>query len=103
MARTVKWTESATNDLEAIAEFIARDSRFYAIAVVRASRKAAQTLRFSSMRGRIVPEMNSSNIHELFLWKYRLIYKVTHHYVYILAFIHGARDLKSLIDLNAEF
>ena len=96
MARTIKWTESAINDLEEIAEFIARDSRFYATTVVREARKAARSLRVSAERGRVVPESNSSDIRELFLWRYRLIYKVTSHYVYILAFIHGARDLESL-------
>ena len=96
MARTVKWTESATSDLEEVAEFIARDSRFYATAVVREARKAARSLRVSAERGRIVPERNSSDIRELFLWRYRLIYKVTSRHVYILAFIHGARDLESL-------
>ncbi|MEA3416904.1 MAG: type II toxin-antitoxin system RelE/ParE family toxin [Thermodesulfobacteriota bacterium] len=96
MARTIKWTESATSDLEEVAEFIARDSRFYASVVVREARKAARSLGVSAERGRIVPERNSSDIRELFLWSYRLIYKVTFHHVYILAFIHGARDLESL-------
>ena len=96
MARTIKWTESAINDLEEVAEFIARDSQFYATTVVKEARKAARSLKISAERGRVVPESNSSDIRELFLWKYRLIYKVTSHNVYILAFIHGARDLESL-------
>ena len=102
MARTIKWTESATNDLEEVAEFIARDSRFYATTVVKKARKAARSLRVSAERGRVVPESNTSNIRELFLWKYRLIYKVTSHYVFILAFIHGARDLESLWKRRGE-
>ena len=102
MARTIRWTESAINDLEEVAEFIARDSRFYATTVVKEARKAARSLRVSAERGRVVPESNSSNIRELFLWKYRLIYKVTSHHVYILAFIHGARDLESLWKRRGE-
>ena len=102
MARTIRWTESAINDLEEVAEFIARDSRFYATTVVKEARKAARSLRVSAERGRVVPESNSSNIRELFLWKYRLIYKVTSHNVYILAFIHGARDLESLWKRRGE-
>ncbi len=96
MARAVKWTESAINDLKEVAEFIARDSRFYATTVVKEARKAARSLRVSAERGRLVPESNSSDIREIFLWKYRLIYKIASHDVYILAFIHGARDLESL-------
>ena len=102
MDRTIKWTESATNDLEEVAEFIARDSRFYATTIVKKARKAARSLRVSAERGRVVPESNTSNIRELFLWKYRLIYKVTSHHVFILAFIHGARDLESLWKRRGE-
>ena len=102
MDRTIKWTESAANDLEEVAEFIARDSRFYATTVVKKARKAARSLRVSAERGRVVPESNASNIRELFLWKYRLIYKVTSHHVFILAFIHGARDLESLWKRRGE-
>ena len=102
MDRTIKWTESATNDLEEVAEFIARDSRFYATTIVKKARKAARSLRISAERGRVVPESNTSNIRELFLWKYRLIYKVTSHHVFILAFIHGARDLESLWKRRGE-
>jgi len=96
LAQTIKWTESAINDLEEIARFIARDSLFYATTVVKEARKAARSLIVSAERGRVVPESNSSDIRELFLWRYRLIYKVTAHHVYILAFIHGTRDLESL-------
>ena len=96
MARTIIWTESAIHDLENVAEFIARDSRFYATTVVKEARKAAQTLSVSSERGRIVPESNSPDIREIFLWQYRLVYKITLHNIYILVFVHGARDLESL-------
>ncbi len=96
MARTIKWTESAANDLEEVAKFIGRDSRFYATTVVKEARKAAQTLKFSAERGRIAPECNSQDIREIFLWKYRMIYKVTPDVIFILAFIHGARNLEEL-------
>ncbi len=57
--RTVKWTDSAINDLEEVAEFIARDSTFYAKTVVRKARKAAKSLRSNAERGRVVPECDS--------------------------------------------
>lgn len=44
MARTIKWTVSAINDLEEVVAFIARDSRFYAISVVKEARNAARSL-----------------------------------------------------------
>src|SRR5436305_2883855 len=51
VARTVRWTEAALEDLSAAAEFIARDSRFYALALVREARVAARSLRAHAERG----------------------------------------------------
>lgn len=45
MARTVRWSETATLDLEEAADFIDRDSRYYAAALVRDARAAARSLR----------------------------------------------------------
>ena len=39
MARKVVWTESAWNDLEGVANFISRDSPYYAGALVREASK----------------------------------------------------------------
>ncbi len=96
MARTVSWTETATKDLEEAAEFIARDSRYYAAALVREARSAAQTLRTFADRGRVVPEIAAPDIRELFIRSYRFIYQVTTDRVFILALVHGARDLTAL-------
>ena len=77
MARTVRWTETATQDLEETAEFIGRDSGFYAAALVRETRAAARSLRTFAERGRVVPEIDAPDIRELFIGSYRLIYQVT--------------------------
>ena len=45
---------------------------------------------------RIVPELNRTNVRELLVQRYRLLYKVTPSEVHVLAFIHGARDLTRL-------
>ena len=96
MARTIRWTESATSDLEEAAEFIARDSRFYAAALVRETQEAAQSLRSLAERGRMVPEINAPDIRELFIRNYRLIYHTMGDRIFILAFVHSARDLTAL-------
>ena len=44
MARTVIWAEAAITDLDEAAEYIARDSRFYAAALVRDARAASRSL-----------------------------------------------------------
>jgi plasmid stabilization system protein ParE len=96
VARTVRWTETATQDLAEAAAFIGRDSRFYAAALVRETRAAARSLRIFAERGRIVPEIDALDIREIFIRSYRLIYQVTADRVFILAFVHGARDLTTL-------
>jgi plasmid stabilization system protein ParE len=52
VARTVKWTETSTSDLEEVAKFIGRDSQFYAAAIVREARTTARSLRTFAERGR---------------------------------------------------
>lgn len=84
MARTIRWTESATSDLEEAAEFIARDSRFYAAALVRETQEAAQSLRSLAERGRMVPEISAPDIRELFIRNYRLIYHTMGDHIFVL-------------------
>jgi len=66
MARKIIWSFEATADLEAIADYIARDSSFYAAAFVLEVREASRSLNEFSERGRIVPELSNSSIRELF-------------------------------------
>lgn len=96
MARKVNWAYEATVDLEALAEYIARDSTFYASAFVQEIRDASRSLNEFSERGRIVPELGNPNIRELFVREYRLIYSIEESGVVILGLIHGKRDLKRL-------
>jgi toxin ParE1/3/4 len=96
MARKVMWTESAWRDLEEVADYITKDSSHYAAAFVREARDAARTLAYLSERGRTAPEFNDPSIRELFVRSYRLIYQVAEQAVYIIGFIHGARDLWAL-------
>jgi plasmid stabilization system protein ParE len=96
VARTVKWSETATLDLEEAADFIARDSRYYAATLVRDARAAARSLRTLAERGRVVPEARSSSVREIPVKSYRLIYWVAPDRVSVLAFVHGSRDLPAL-------
>jgi len=96
MARTIRWTETASDDLHEAIRFIARDSRYYAASFVKEAHKAAHSLDCCPDRGRVVPESDRKDVREIFVKSYRLIYLVTDHEVIILAFIHAARDLSSL-------
>ena len=45
-----------------------------------------------SERDRVVPEASDSDVREIFVQRYRLIYEVSEREVRVLAFLHGARD-----------
>lgn len=96
MARKVVWSYEAATDLEALAEYIARDSSFYAIAFIQEVLDAGRSLGQLSERGRIVPEFAVPNIRELFIREYRLIYGIEEQRIIVLGIIHGKRDLKKL-------
>ena len=87
------WTYPALNDLEDIYQYIAKDSEFYATSFVNEVKTAAKSLSFFANRGRVIPEFGNDSIREIFIKKYRLIYQYKDNTVYILSFIHGARDL----------
>ena len=79
---------------EAVA-YVARNSRSEAERLLIRALGSASSLDLSSERGRRVPELGEPNIRELLVQRYRLIYQVTASEVQILAFVHGARDLRS--------
>ena len=93
MAFRVAWTESAWQELEQAADFIARDSPRFAAALVDEVRSAASSLRRFPKRGRVLPEVGDESIRELFVKSYRLIYEIRQDDIVILAVIHGARRI----------
>ncbi len=90
------WTESAWQEVESAATYIARDSPRYATALMAEARSAARSLRRFPARGRVVRELNDQSVRELFVKSYRLVYEVTEERVVILAFVHGARRFPAL-------
>jgi addiction module RelE/StbE family toxin len=93
MAREVTWAESASDDLAEVASYIAKDSEFYAAAIIRELIEAARSLDMFAQRGRVVPEYRDHSIRELLVRDYRLVYEVGESVVHILRIIHGARPL----------
>ena len=96
MVGRVIWTQTAWGDLEAVADYIAKDSRHYAAAFVGEVRDAARSLAHLAERGRVAPEFDDPSIRELLVRDYRLVYQVTKEAVHVVGFIHGARDLWAL-------
>lgn len=72
----VRWTEQAADDLEAIVDYIARDSPHYASLFCLNIMAKIERLEFIPMLGRIVPEMNARTVREILLGNYRIIYRL---------------------------
>ena len=76
MARKVIWADAAQEDLEAAAAYIHRDSPYYAASFVRRTLEAARSLAKFPLRGSMVREFGDTNIREIIVYSYRLIYHV---------------------------
>jgi toxin ParE1/3/4 len=97
MACTVRWSPQAIADVRAIAEYIERDSPFYAKAVVTKITDIAKKLSEFPFSGRVVPEFRDDNLREHFVFQYRLIYCVRGDKIIIAAIVHGKRLLPEYI------
>ena len=92
--RRVAWTPEARRTLDEVLEYIAGDSREGASTVLEQTLAAARSLTTLAERGRVVPELGDPVVREIFVYRYRLMYRVTSDSVAVLAFIHGARDFE---------
>ncbi|MEN8150903.1 MAG: type II toxin-antitoxin system RelE/ParE family toxin [Planctomycetota bacterium] len=91
-SRRVVWSERARDGLDDALGYIAEDSPTAAGKVLDVALRTASSLSDLSERGRIVPELQQTDIREVFVFSYRMLYEVTDSEVRILAFLHGARD-----------
>jgi plasmid stabilization system protein ParE len=88
----VRWTREAENQLQGIYDYIARDSREYALQTVgRLIRRSKQIAEFP-YSGRMVPELEAPEIREFIVGSYRLIYTVRPEAVFVVALFHGAQE-----------
>ena len=94
---SVDWAESAARALEEAAEYISKDSATYAAALVVGATQRAESLARFPQRGRAVPEYRDPAVREVFVGSYRLIYRILSDRVLIIAFVHSARDLATIL------
>ncbi|MCG6868053.1 MAG: type II toxin-antitoxin system RelE/ParE family toxin [Gammaproteobacteria bacterium] len=98
MEYRVTWSPEAVEDLESIAEYIGKDSFFYAQSVISKILDVAKTLSDFPQIGRVVPEIADDVIRERIVYSYRLVYKVENEKILIVAVIHGRRLLENIGD-----
>lgn len=75
MAYRVVWSRRASQDLEAIAHYIAADSPTYAGIVVKTVVHQTRALSRFPRSGQKVPEFDNENIRELLIYSYRVFFE----------------------------
>jgi toxin ParE1/3/4 len=93
MAQVV-WAPRAITLVVEAAEHIESDSMTAARELVQNAFESAASLANLSNRGRFVPELDDSIHREVFVGRYRLIYRVETDHVAVVAFVHGACDFR---------
>ena len=92
----IRWTTIAIFDLKDIAEYISKDSKYYAKLQVIRLKKRVEVLEKQPFSGNIVPEFNRKDLRQLIEGNYRIIYKVLDEKrIDIISVHHAARDLLS--------
>ena len=89
----IEWAEPAELDLGDIYAYIARDVPIYAEQLIDRIINVTFLLQEQPFMGRIVPEAERDDVRELIFQNYRIIYLVKPGYLYIVAVVHGSRDL----------
>ncbi len=92
----IVWSPEAIEDLQSIAEYIQRDSEFYARAVVIKILDVSRSIKDFPLIGRIVPELENESIRERFVYSYRLVYQIKTQRILIVAVIHGKRLFENI-------
>ncbi len=88
----VVWTANALENLEDIADFIAKDSVHYAEITVAKLFSSTDILKSYPLSGRIVPEFQLKNIRELIEGGYRIVYLIKGDAtIEILSVRHGSK------------
>jgi len=93
----ITWSEVSVENLSAIHDFISLDSPGRADRFLPRLIAAAEPLEAFPQMGRLVPEGDGRQ-REILFEPYRLIYRVDEDEVFIVAVVHQARDLASLLE-----
>jgi len=94
MGYKVIWTEAALAELDGILEFISRDSPYYAAIAKDRILETARNLVPFPFQARIVPEFGQESIREVFVYSYRLIFKIVGEEISVQSIVHSARDFR---------
>jgi len=96
----VIWTQNAEFDLEVIIEYIKIDSIDKAKNIFFEIKEVSKKLNILPSRNRIVPEFQQIGItkyREMIYKRWRIIYKIDEHKVYVLVVADTSRNLEDIL------
>ncbi|MBF0227441.1 MAG: type II toxin-antitoxin system RelE/ParE family toxin [Desulfobacterales bacterium] len=95
----IKWTDKAVKHLEAIYEYISKDSNIYAKRYIKSLIYSTEKLKKMPECGRTVPEFEDSTFREIFYKNHRIVYRLAdiNKHIDILAVVHGAQDMEKIL------
>ncbi len=99
MAR-VRWTHQALEDVDAICNYIARDAPRTAKRFGQRIFQAVEPLERFPLSGQLVPERRQSNLREIRLKRYRIIYRVLDDEILEILTVHHASRLLDIDPLS---
>ncbi len=89
----ILWSPLAVERASEISEYISQDNPTAAAKWVETIFKKVEQLKLSPQSGRVVPEVNDTEIRELIYGNYRIIYRVESNRISILTIRHGKQLL----------
>ncbi|WP_338377916.1 type II toxin-antitoxin system RelE/ParE family toxin [uncultured Flavobacterium sp.] len=96
----INWTKQAVSDLQSIAEYFSKDSKFYGKREILKIRNATTILKTYPLSGKIISEITKSDFREVIQGNYRIIYKiVTNQRIDIITIHHASRSLPKRKDI----
>ncbi len=93
------WSPLSIERMKEISEYIAEDNINASIKWVESAFDLVENLYKFPQSGRIVPELNKSNIRELIHGNYRIIYKIIPNEIHILT-IRNYKQILRLDEVN---
>ena len=87
----IKFTHQSIVDLEDIAEYISKDSVFYAGIQVQKLIERTDLLEQFPFIGRIVPELKTRTVRELIEGNYRIVYRIVNKNLIHILTVHHSR------------
>ncbi len=96
----VEWTQTASEDLYSIIEYIAQKNRVATSELLERIYTSANKLKDFPERCRIVPELSDNGItqyRELIIESWRIIFKIDSKTVFVLATLDSRRNLEDIL------